>query len=36
MGVRYCDDVARDGDDWIIVKRVAIPVWVRGPLPRQP
>ena len=36
MGVRYCDDVARDGDGWIIVKRVAIPVWVRGPLPRQP
>ncbi|MEI8002166.1 MAG: nuclear transport factor 2 family protein [Actinomycetes bacterium] len=34
MGVRYCDDVARDGDDWKIVRRVAVPVWVRGPLPR--
>src|SRR5512139_3158472 len=36
MGVRYCDDVARDGDGWLIVKRTAIPVWVRGPLPREP
>ena len=36
MGVRYCDDVARDGAGWLIVKRVAIPVWVRGPLPRKP
>ena len=36
MGVRYCDDVARDGDDWLIVKRTAIPVWVRGPMPRAP
>jgi len=34
MGVRYRDDVARDGDGWLIVKRHAIPVWVRGPLPR--
>lgn len=34
MGVRYCDDVARDGTGWKIVKRHAIPVWVRGPLPR--
>ena len=34
MGVRYRDDVARDGDGWLIVNRVAIPVWVRGPLPR--
>jgi hypothetical protein len=36
MGVRYCDDVARDGDGWLIVRRRAIPVWVRGPLPRDP
>ena len=36
MGVRYCDDVAREGDGWLIVKRTAIPVWVRGPLPREP
>ncbi|MFM8303067.1 MAG: nuclear transport factor 2 family protein [Actinomycetota bacterium] len=34
MGVRYCDDVVRDGDGWLIAKRVAVPVWVRGPLPR--
>ena len=34
MGVRYRDDVARDGTGWKIVKRHAIPVWVRGPLPR--
>ena len=34
MGVRYCDTVARDGDGWIITHRVAIPHWVRGPLPR--
>ena len=34
MGVRYQDDVARDGDGWLIVNRVAKPVWVRGPLPR--
>jgi hypothetical protein len=32
--VRYQDDVARDGDSWLIVNRVAQPVWVRGPLPR--
>lgn len=36
MGVRYCDTVARAGDGWLIVKRHAIPVWVRGPLPREP
>jgi hypothetical protein len=34
MGVRYCDDVARHDDGWLIVKRAAIPVWIRGPLPR--
>lgn len=34
MGVRYQDNVARRDDDWIIVKRRAIPHWVRGPLPR--
>ncbi len=34
MGVRYQDDVARNGDDWIITVRRAIPHWVRGPLPR--
>jgi hypothetical protein len=34
MGVRYQDDVARDGDGWIISRRTAIPHWVRGPLPR--
>lgn len=34
MGVRYIDTVARDGDGWKIVRRTAIPHWVRGPLPR--
>jgi SnoaL-like domain len=34
MGVRYQDTVARNGADWIIIKRRAIPQWVRGPLPR--
>jgi hypothetical protein len=34
MGVRYQDTVGRNGDDWIITKRTAIPHWVRGPLPR--
>ena len=34
MGVRYIDDVARSGDHWLIVRRTAIPHWVRGPLPR--
>lgn len=34
MGVRYCDTVERHDDDWIITRRVAIPHWVRGPLPR--
>jgi len=34
MGVRYQDTVARDGDGWLIINRVAKPVWVRGPLPR--
>ena len=35
MGVRYQDTVARDGDGWLIINRVAKPVWVRGPLPRR-
>jgi hypothetical protein len=34
MGVRYIDTVARVGDGWQIVRRTAIPHWVRGPLPR--
>ena len=34
MGVRYQDTVGRNGDDWIITARRAIPHWVRGPLPR--
>jgi 3-phenylpropionate/cinnamic acid dioxygenase small subunit len=34
MGVRYCDDVRRDGDDWIIAKRRVFLQWNRGPLPR--
>jgi hypothetical protein len=35
MGVRYQDEVARDGDGWLITKRVVIPVWVRGPFPGE-
>ncbi len=34
MGVRYCDDVRRDGDDWIIASRRVFLQWNRGPLPR--
>jgi hypothetical protein len=34
MGVRYRDDVTRDGAGWVIVHRAVTPVWVRGPLPR--
>jgi SnoaL-like protein len=34
MGVRYKDDVRREGDGWLIARRTAIPHWVRGPLPR--
>lgn len=34
MGVRYQDHVERDGEGWKIVRRVAIPVWIRGPFPR--
>jgi 3-phenylpropionate/cinnamic acid dioxygenase small subunit len=34
MGVRYCDDVRRDGDDWIIASRRVFLQWHRGPLPR--
>ena len=34
MGVRYQDTVAREGDDWRIVRRKTVPQWVRGPLPR--
>jgi 3-phenylpropionate/cinnamic acid dioxygenase small subunit len=34
MGVRYCDDVRRNGDDWIIAKRQVFLQWNRGPLPR--
>jgi len=34
MGVRYCDDVRRDGDDWIICRRQVFLQWNRGPLPR--
>ena len=34
MGVRYQDTVGRNGNDWIITARRAIPHWVRGPLPR--
>ena len=35
MGVRYCDDVARAGDDWRIVHRSVALMWARGPLPRR-
>ena len=35
MGVRYCDDVARAGDDWRIVHRSVSLMWARGPLPRR-
>ena len=33
MGVRYCDDVERRGDRWLIVRRRVFAQWVRGPLP---
>jgi hypothetical protein len=34
MGVRYCDDVRRNGSDWIISNRRVFLQWNRGPLPR--
>lgn len=33
MGVRYCDDVRRVGDGWLICARTAVPQWVRGDFP---
>jgi len=34
MGVRYQDDVVRDGDTWKILRRNVVKQWHRGPLPR--
>ena len=34
MGVRYQDDVRRDGDTWKISHRHVVKQWHRGPLPR--
>ena len=34
MGVRYQDDVVRDGDGWKIAFRHVVKQWHRGPLPR--
>ncbi|WP_419918265.1 nuclear transport factor 2 family protein [Candidatus Poriferisocius sp.] len=36
LGLRYCDDVARFGDRWLITARTAVPQWVRGPIPNAP
>ncbi len=36
LGLRYCDDVARFGDRWLITARTAVPQWVRGPVPEAP
>ena len=34
LGLRYQDDVARNGDDWWITRRVAVKQWHTGPFPR--
>jgi ketosteroid isomerase-like protein len=34
LGVRYLDDLVRDGDDWKIIRRQAAKQWHTGPLPR--
>jgi len=34
MGVRYQDDVRRDGKGWTICRRNVVKQWHRGPLPR--
>ena len=34
MGVRYQDDVRREGDGWTIFRRNVVKQWHRGPLPR--
>jgi hypothetical protein len=34
MGVRYQDDVRREGEGWKICRRNVVKQWHRGPLPR--
>ena len=34
LGLRYQDDLVRDGDDWKIIRRQAAKQWHTGPLPR--
>ncbi|WP_420639162.1 nuclear transport factor 2 family protein [Candidatus Poriferisocius sp.] len=36
LGLRYCDDVARFDEGWLITARTAVPQWVRGPVPHAP
>ncbi len=36
LGLRYCDDVARFDDRWLITARTAIPQWTRGAFPDPP
>ena len=36
LGLRYCDDVARFDDHWLITARTAIPQWTRGAFPKPP
>lgn len=35
MGVQYRDELERVGGGWRIARRVTVPQWVRGPLPRE-
>jgi hypothetical protein len=35
MGVQYRDELERVDGGWRIARRVTVPQWVRGPLPRQ-
>lgn len=34
LGLRYKDDLVRDGDDWKIIRREAAKQWHTGPFPR--
>ena len=34
LGLRYQDDLVRDGDDWKIIRRVTAKQWHTGPFPR--
>jgi hypothetical protein len=35
MGVQYRDELERVDGGWRIARRVTVPQWVRGPLPRE-